>query len=463
MSFPIALLLSLSFSAFFIYRDRHQAAEVSAATWIPTIWFTLAIAKPLSYWISPSSFWSGQSGLDTGMGSPVDRAVLTFLMAIALLELLRRRLDWTALLRRNGIFLLVFAYLALSILWSAYQPIATKRFFRGLGDIMMALIIISDPSPFGATKVMIKRAAFVLLPLSIVLIKYFRTLGVAYDWDGTEMWVGVTLQKNSLGILACISAAYFIMELVTTWRKKIPRLERITQLLFLLLALYLLVKSSSATSLGAFLFGVAVYVLSFMQRGNSRSIGRLYIVILVIGVLLFATKLEFLVAAMGRNMTFTSRSFIWEKLMEVGMRHPVLGVGYGSLWIGQLGNELWNDFRVNEAHNGYIEIFVLFGVVGLFLTAVMIVQVFRHTMKTMDLNFKYGIFRIAFLVMILISNVTESSLLITMNKLWILFLVVGMQPLDSSFGYQTAPGVRGTTEIPGEPVFEKNRLGEDRG
>lgn len=446
MSFRIALFLSLGASAFFIVRDRRQASDVSVATWLPTIWLILAISKPLSYWINPSSFWTVMADLSYENGSPIDRAVLTFLMAIALLELLNRRLDWRALIRRNSLLLLLIAFLALSIAWSAYKPIATKRLFRGLGDVIMALIIITDPSPLDASKIMMKRVAFILLPLSIVLIKYFRSLGVEYDWDGTEMWVGVTPQKNSLGILCCVVAVYLAIELITTWGKKLPRGGRITQLFFLALALYLLYKSRSATALGAFMFGVAVYVLSFMQRKNRRSIGRLYLVLLFGSVILYSTMLESLVKAMGRNMTFTSRTFIWEELLQVGMKHPILGVGYGSLWIGQLGNELYTKFHVNEAHNGYIEIFVLLGIVGLFLTAIMIIQVFRNIMKTMGMSFMYGIFRITYLVMILISNVTESSLLRTTSMLWILFLIIGMQPPDSSFEGNIAPRALRTTE-----------------
>ncbi len=433
MNFHIGLLLSLAFSAYFIFRDRRRSSGISTASWLPTIWFILAISKPLSYWINPTSFWAGEAGVDVGSGSPVDRAVLTLLMAIGVVELLQRRLHWKELFRKNSLVLLVFAYLALSIAWSAYKPIATKRLFRGFGDVIMALIIVTDASPLEATKMMIKRAGFLLLPLSIILIKYFRTLGVAYDWDGTESWVGVTPQKNSLGILSCVVAVSLAIELIDTLRKRIPLGERFTQLFFLGLAVYLLVKSKSATSLAVFLVGVSLYAVSLFQRTRSSLVGRLYLVLVIGAVIVYYTMLPSLVAALGRNMTFTSRTFIWDAVLSQGRRHPIFGVGYGSLWTGQLGNDLWAQFHVNEAHNGYIEIFATLGIVGLVITAFMIIQAIRNIMRTMDVSFTSGIYRISFVVMILMSNFTETSLVRTTSMLWILFLVVGMQPPDSSF------------------------------
>ena len=49
----------------------------------------------------------------------------------------------------------------------------------------MALIILSEAKPSAAVSSVLRRCAFVLLPLSIVFIKYFPWLGRGYsDWTG---------------------------------------------------------------------------------------------------------------------------------------------------------------------------------------------------------------------------------------------------------------------------------------
>jgi exopolysaccharide production protein ExoQ len=433
MSSAIALVLSAVLSISFLVSDRRRNPGVSAATWLTTIWFMIAISKPLSYWLNP---WVSLdvSRMDYSQGSPVDRAILGLLMALALLVLLSRRLDWGELSARNSMLFLVMGFVALSIAWSGYRLVALKALIRTLGDVMMALIIIIEPSPLDAVRAVIRRTAFILLPVSIVLIKYFRMLGVGYGiWDGKEMWVGVTSNKNSLGMLTTVIALCFATDLIATWRKRVSSGERFTQMVFLALSLYLLIGSKSATSLVCFVIGVMVYGLSHGLRKSASYIGRLYFGLLFAAVIFYLTMFGPLLAVLGRDITLTSRTFIWRELLQVGSRHPILGVGYASLWIGKLGNELIRRVGlINQAHNGYLEIYLHLGIVGVFLTIIMIAQGYRNIIAAIREDFAYGILRMTYLSVIILSNITESSLLRSTELLWVLFLMVIMQPPDNS-------------------------------
>ena len=77
----------------------------------------------------------------------------------------------------------------------------------------MVLIIVTDSNPVGAFKRLISRVGFVLLPASILLIKYYSTLGRGYDiWHGMVMYTGVSMNKNMLGV------SVFVITLGTFWR-----------------------------------------------------------------------------------------------------------------------------------------------------------------------------------------------------------------------------------------------------
>ena len=73
---------------------------------------------------------------------------------------------------------------------------------------------------------------------------------------------------------------------------------------------------------------------------------------------------------------------------------PILGAGFESFWLGPRLERLWRAFPVfqpNEAHNGYIEVYLNLGWVGLGLIAIILFNgyraataVFRHDPPSVD-------------------------------------------------------------------------------
>src|SRR5438093_7764446 len=104
---------------------RNQGSRPSPALWIPVLWVSLGTSKPVSTWL----------GLGTGLlspdqileGSPLERAVLTSLLAAGLIVLAERARHTGALVRVNGPILIFLLYGAISIFWSDYPFVAFKR------------------------------------------------------------------------------------------------------------------------------------------------------------------------------------------------------------------------------------------------------------------------------------------------------------------------------------------------
>ena len=85
----------------------------------------------------------------------------------------------------------------------------------------MALLVLSEQEPWQAMQSLLRRTAYVLIPFSVLLIKYFPDLGVVYSrWTGEILWIGVTLQKNGLGRLCVISIFFLIWTFTRRWHKK---------------------------------------------------------------------------------------------------------------------------------------------------------------------------------------------------------------------------------------------------
>ena len=139
-------------------------------------------------------------------GSPLDAAIYGLLIVAGVLVLNFRAAPGEAICCRTNLpLLLFFAYCALSIAWSEYSFIALKRWSKSVGDLVMVMLVVTDPYPLMAIRRVFARVAFVLLPLSVLFIECYPDLGTAYSpEDSVMMYFGVTTFKNLLGMISMV-------------------------------------------------------------------------------------------------------------------------------------------------------------------------------------------------------------------------------------------------------------------
>src|SRR2546425_9443482 len=197
---PLALVLTLLFILYLFKRDSRQQYKASSALWIPCTWMMIIGSRSVSQWLNLGP--PLQSPDDLLEGSPIDRAVFLLFIVAGLVVLWRRHISWSAVFRNNVWLTLFFLYCGLSILWSDFPFVASKRWIKALGEPMMALMVLTERDPVKAVETVIKRCAYVFIPLSILFIKYYPHLGKGYsEWGGAAYYTGVTTNKNYLGFL----------------------------------------------------------------------------------------------------------------------------------------------------------------------------------------------------------------------------------------------------------------------
>jgi exopolysaccharide production protein ExoQ len=186
---------------FILNRDRE--VRTSKALWLPVFWLLIAGSRPVSVWLQMGPPSSPDQYLE---GSPLDRTVFLGLLAAGVSVLIARQKTVARFLRANGLFLLFLFYCAASITWSDYPEVAFKRWIKFFGDFVMVLIVLTDLTQFGAIKPVLARVGFVVLPLSVLFIKYYPELDRAYapHWEGTAFYVGVASDKNMLGMTCLV-------------------------------------------------------------------------------------------------------------------------------------------------------------------------------------------------------------------------------------------------------------------
>ena len=451
---PIAaLIFTVGVFGLFVL-ERRKDYRTSGALWIPVVYFFLIASRPVSMWLN---LGGGVASPDQLLeGSPIDRAVFALLQALALVVLLTRAPQVGRLLGRNIPIVLYLAYCLSSILWSDYPSVAVKRWVKLAGDLMMVLVVLTDPRPRTALKRFLVWPSFLLIPISVLFIKYYPHLGRGYSgWTGEAYYTGISYNKNLLGAM-CLFWGVGCLWLLSDAFHDRPRKARtlLTLGVILVMALWLLNMANSATSLSCFVAGV---IILFWARSRRVAQYPILIHVVVLAILLGSFSVLFLdlggfvLATLERDTTLTGRTELWDAILTM-TDNPVVGAGYESFWLGRRLEKLWSVYwwRPNQAHNGYIEIFINLGWIGVALLAIVLLSAYRGTIRAVQRREHDGTIRLAWLVMTVMYNYTEASFRMQ-NLAWIflLFALIGLpkprlapRPVDETESSTTPSGTR---------------------
>src|SRR5262245_58032928 len=128
-------------------------------------------SRPPALWIGFSSAPDATQALE--QGNPLDRTIFSLLTLLAFSILVSRSFPWRKFFAQNIALASFVAFGLLSVAWSDF-PLATfKKWFRDVGIYMVVLVVLSDPHPFQAVRSVLRRVCYLLVSLSIVLIKYY--------------------------------------------------------------------------------------------------------------------------------------------------------------------------------------------------------------------------------------------------------------------------------------------------
>src|SRR5437867_2831365 len=288
--------------------DRDRTSRTSPALWVPAAWLGIATSRDISQWFNTVLVTDSPDQLLEG--SPVDRVIYAGLLVAGLVVLVSRAERARSLLRANWPLVVFFLYCAVSVLWSDYPFVAFKRWTKAVGNLVMVLVVLTDPDPSAAVKRLLARSAFLLIPLSVLFIKYYPALGQRYNpWTGWAYYSGVATGKNGLGYVCLVFGLASVWRVLEALRGRESR-RRAGQLIahgvVLAMALWLFWKADSATSLGCFFIGGTLMGVMSLPGFARRPTAMHLLVAAVLFLSLSALFLDVgtgLVEAMGRDAT----------------------------------------------------------------------------------------------------------------------------------------------------------------
>lgn len=426
---PLALYGCYVFVALMLWRDARNNPYPSASLWLPTLWMMRCASRSIDYWIG---------GGEAGRWDPVLIAVM---IVLGLIVLARRACQWGGVFAHNSATFFFYGFMMFSVTWAPDAGTTAVKLLRPLGDLIMVLVVLTEPEPRLAILTMFRRTAIVLIPLSIVLIRYFPHLGkmTSKHW-GADAWVGVTTHKNPLGQLGMVSALAFLWSLNEARLAGRKMLGQYMILLYLAMTLYLLSgggneSSRSSTSILCIALALSLYFWFGRMQAQVQSVIRR--IMMGVGALLLAafflqltgSSLQELVAEVyGKDATLSDRTFLWADVIRIGMESPFLGSGYGAFWVPSLYEKLSPlvDNGPMEAHNGYLETYAQLGLVGVSLLVLLIIQAIRSSYNLILTDFEYGRLRLILLFTVLVMNYSEATFPRGTHLWWFGFLIVVM-------------------------------------
>ena len=412
----IATLLFAVGIAGLFWLDRNDSVRPSKALWLPVIWLSINGSRSVSGWL--------------GMGTPqeipgqppatssLDQLVAATLMLFGAIVLIRRGGEVTRMLKANWPILLYFSFCLFSLLWSDFPAWGLKRWVRALGDLIMVLIVTTDAQPTVALRRLLSRVAFVLLPASELLIRYYPDLGQNFDAYGLRSFNGVTTNKNILGNLVFVLALGALWRVLSLLRDKdLPSRGRhlLAQFVVMALSLHLLISAHCATATASLIFGVGLMLATSLPLFRNRPAA---VHALVLSIVLMGGLTELLggraavTAALGRKPDLTGRTEIWRIVIPLAP-NPIGGAGFETFWVGprvaKVSALVGGIEMTNESHNGYVEVYLNLGWLGLGCIALILLQGYLKAVSTFRYESGLAALVLAYVVTAVAFNISEAG------------------------------------------------------
>jgi O-antigen ligase len=330
------------------------------------------------------------------------------------------------LVRPHKLLILLVAWAMVSTLWSDDPGFTARR----------SLVLIASTC-FGvylATRFTMREILRLVCVVGVIaalasLMIVWRKPEFGISSGATDgAWQGIFGQKNTLG-------RFMALELLALGIGAIA--EKKWRWLYIaggILCLPLAILARDATALLA--LPVLAVLCPLFHLARKRSLVRMVAIISAVsaaaaGFLLVAiiepSKLLLLI---GKDSTLSGRTDIWTMVWQKFLQQPWLGYGYSAFWMGKDGKEsaaIWQALKwsVPHSHNGYLDVLVEVGIVGLVLFLVGCVVFFRQALRCARAsNTVLGLFPLLYLSFTLLTNCSEGTIIKQESLFWVLYAAI---------------------------------------
>jgi exopolysaccharide production protein ExoQ len=373
--------------------------------------------------------------LDLGITSKV---VLLGLLLYSSILIARRPVLWLDVMRALNPFYTLFIGLAgLSVIWSIDPAETMPHVFRLVVALLCFTAFTLGGWRINRFQSVVRSLLGTVLVGSLVFAVAFPHYGVqqfldyaavlhtslaprsySLSPDVRAVLRGLTFGKNQMGQLASLGALFWFH----AWLGK--ETKTLVAAVCGGAALICLYWSHSSTSVIAAAFSLPFLLMlrhwpKWLRRYTPYILTLFTLLILgySLVVLKLIPQLDFLLwpitALTGKDLTFSSRTDIWQIINAHIAQHPILGTGYSAYWTEKLDSPSQEMQRLlyfypGEAHNGYLDVINDLGVVGGLCLLGYLFTFLRQSLKVMAFDRHQGSLYLALLFHQFCSSLSES-------------------------------------------------------
>lgn len=294
--------------------------------------------------------------------------VRLFVFAAALfLALPRWRLTLRSLPQLKPILALL-GWIWLSVLWSDSFA-TTLNSAASLTMLVLAgfLIGVRLPAPYAAKALM--GSALIMAVASLSVSLFMPTYGVHQATDAAQSvhagaWRGVYLHKNHFGQLC----GAYLAALLCSGRQIV---RPFVKWVLAAVLVFLIIRSTSASAIVLVPLSLALTCYIVVFGPMEKAFGT---IAALAGGLVTMLSFSLVLEALGRDATLSGRTNIWQSAFDFISRSPLYGYGYNSSSYGGFVLELNRLTGLADPHDGYIDLVLGTGVVGLVLLLITVVS-----------------------------------------------------------------------------------------
>jgi exopolysaccharide production protein ExoQ len=310
---------------------------------------------------------------------------------------------------------------ALSALWSDASSLSLRRGAFVLFSSLLGYHFASHYSPEKQIKIFSSVGVIAALS-SCLMALVFPRFGLDHMVHAGA-WRGIYSHKN----LCAFAMILFISPLFG----REGRMTTLPRVAYAVLLLFILGMTQSRTGwIVCSMYVAAMCTLKCLGKFNVRDSRILAIagaLVIAGAVSLLSQNVEGILGLMGRDLTFSGRTNIWQAVFDAVMQRPLLGYGYAAFWQGLQGASsniiLTLGWAVPHAHNGFLEVWLQLGFVGLSLLIVTLVVAIRDfsvcftPTRPRVIDWYAGI-----LIVVVLYNFAEPSLVAERSLAWVLYV-----------------------------------------
>jgi O-antigen ligase len=324
--------------------------------------------------VSPFPDLGGQQAAAASTGGDLASQAAAVLItgALALYVLVKR----PPLLSRAVTLPLVFtlAAFAMSALLSSYPDVAERRLVLAIFNIFQASVLVLLPYGREHFARLLAAAAIVILAACYFGVAFLPQLSIHQATDIAEPglagdWRGFFTHKNGAGagMVLLIFIGIFVSR---AW-------NRFVGIGIIALSAIFLYFTHSKSPINLLPIVLLISYLVPRLRSGLVALGLiagvpLMLNLLSVGSVMFAPVHD-LIAHLMSDPTYTGRDVIWQFALDHVRQRPLFGFGFEAFWgMPDLVAD-WNyleswGYRASDAHNGYLNLAVTTGLVGLGLS-----------------------------------------------------------------------------------------------